>query len=268
MALVRRGSRWCIRYYRPDGRQRWETIGPNKKEAETVLHQRLYEVRAGKYPILVRRTRLTFQAFAAEWQAKHLVRVRASTEKRYRELLKHQLLPAFGNRVLSGITASAVQAFVADAVQSGRLAPKTVNHGLALLKQMLAAAADWGYLAASPLGKVRKLRLPRRPLPVWTPAELRRFLLSAPEAWRPVFIVAVFTGLRPGEIQAMRWTEQNWPDLIANKIHVTTSYEARSKVLGAPKTDRSVRDVDLVPTVRQALSPSRAGISAATSERS
>jgi integrase len=95
---------------------------------------------------------------------------------------------------------------------------------------------------------------------IWTPAELRRFLFSAPEAWRPVFIVAVFTGLRPGEIQAMRWTEKNWPDFVANKIRVTTSYEARSKVLGAPKTDRSVRDVDMVPTVRTVLEtlPTRA----------
>ena len=259
MGLVQRGVRWCIRYYGPDGRQRWETIGPNKKEAETVLHQRLYEVRAGKYPILARRSRITFRAFADEWQTKHLVRVCASTAKRYRELIKHQLLPAFGDRVLSSITSSTVQAFVAEAVRSGRLAPKTINHALALLKQMLTAAADWGYLAASPLGKVRKLRLPRHPLPVWTPAELRRFLLSAPEAWRPVFVVAVFTGLRPGEIQAMRWTEQNWPDFMTNKIHVTKSYEARSKVLGAPKTDRSVRDVDMVPTVRRVLTtlPSR-----------
>jgi len=96
----------------------------------------------------------------------------------------------------------------------------------------------------------------------WTPAEIRRFLLAAPEEWRPVWIVAVFSGLRPGEIQAMRWTEQNWPDFIANKIHVRASYEARSKVLGAPKTDRSVRDVDMVPTVRQVIEslPGREGL--------
>jgi hypothetical protein len=50
MGIVRRGSKWAIRYYGPDGRQRWETIGPNKKEAETVLAQRLYEVRSGSFP--------------------------------------------------------------------------------------------------------------------------------------------------------------------------------------------------------------------------
>ena len=182
MSVVRRGDKWCIRYYGPDGRQRWETIGPNRKEAETVLHQRLYEVRSGKYPIIAPRTRMTFAAFAEEWEAKHLVRVRASTAKRYRELLRYQLLPAFGDRVLSAITAAAVQAFVADAIQSSRLAPKTVNHAIALLKQMLTTAVDWGYLAAFPLGKIRKLRLPRRVLPIWTPTELRRFLLIADDA--------------------------------------------------------------------------------------
>ena len=262
MGVVRRGARYAIRYYDASGRQRWETIGPNRKDAETVLHQRLYEVRSGKFPIIARRTRVTFAAFAEEWESKHLVLVRASSGKRYRELLKHQLLPAFGDRALTAITPSAVQAFVAEAVPPGRLAPKTVNCALALLKQMLTAAADWGYLAASPLGKVRKARLSRRSLLLWTPAEIRKFLMAAPEAWRPVWVIAAFSGLRPGEIQAMRWTEQNWPDFITNKIHVTMSYEARSKVLGAPKTDRSVRDVDMVPTVRQVLEslPGREGV--------
>src|SRR5579859_1001098 len=58
----------------------------------------------------------------------------------------------------------------------------------------------------------------------------------------------------------MRWTDQNWPDFVANRIHVTCGYEAKSKVLGAPKTDRSVRDVDMAPIVRKALEtlPTRA----------
>ena len=260
MSVVRRGSKWCIRYYGPDGRQRWETVGPNRKEAETVLHQRLYEVRCGKFPILRQHERVTFAAFAAEWQDKHLPRVRASAADRYRTTLAHQLLPAFGDRVLSGITEEMVQAWVAETVRARRYAPKTINGAIALLKQILTSAVRWGRLPSHSLTGVRKLRVPRRDLPLWTPVELRRFLLVAPDAWRPVWLVAVFCGLRPGELQAMRWTDQNRPDFGTNKLHVTCGYEAKSKVLGAPKTDRSVRDVDMVPTVRQVLEslPSRA----------
>ena len=233
---------------------------PLRSYAETLLHQRIYEVRSGKYPILAKRTRIIFAAFAEEWQTKHLVRVRASSAKRYRELLQQQLLPEFGDLLLAGITVSLVQTFMAESIRSGKLAPTTINSAVALLKQMLASAADWGYLTTSPIAKVRKLPIPRRSLPLWTPAELRRFLLVVPGAWRPLWLVATFTGLRPGEIQAMRWTDQNWPDFTANKIHVTMSYEARSKVLGAPKTDRSVRDADMVPTGCRILQsrPSRA----------
>jgi integrase len=253
MGIVRRGSKWAIRYYGSDGRQRWETIGPNKKEAETVLAQRMYEVRSGKFPILQRRKRLLFREFADEWQEKHLVRVRVSTSKLYKRLLRHHLLPAFGERSLAALRPVDVQAYIAEQIQFGALAPKTVNNILALLKQMLKSAVDWGYLTAVPLAGVKKLRRPRRDVPLWTPAEIWTFLLHAPEEWRTMWLVGIFAGLRPGEIQAMSWEAQNWPDFAANKIHITCAYEAESKVLGPTKTDRSVRLVDMVPAVRQAL---------------
>lgn len=253
MGIVRRGSKWVIRYYGPDARQRWETIGPNKKEAETVLAQRIYEVRSGKFPILQRRKRLLFRDFAKEWEEKHLVRVRASTASLYKRLLRYHLLPAFGERSLGALRPLDVQAYVAQQIQSGALAPKTVNNILALLKQMLKSAVDWGYLTAVSLTGVKKLRRPKRDAPLWTPAEIRKFLLQAPDEWRTVWLVAIFAGLRPGEIQAMSWEGQNWPDFAANKIHITCAYEAESKVLGPTKTDRSVRLVDMIPAVRQAL---------------
>ena len=260
MSVVRRGGKWCIRYYGPDGRQRWETIGPNRKEAETVLHQRQHESLTGIYPILRRRRRLTFTAFAEEWKAKHLPLVRASTAARYKALLTHQLLPAFGDRILSGITPAVVQTFITESVQARRLAPKTVNHALALLKQLLATAAAWGYLprlrwwgCGSCACRGATCRCGRRPNydgSSWR----RRKSGGRYGSWRcsPGYALASF--------QALSWTERNWPDFTANKIHVTCGYEEKSKVLGAPKTDRSVRDVDMVPAVRQVLEalPSRA----------
>jgi len=74
MSVVRRGGKWCIRYYGPEGRQRWETIGPNRRQAETVLHQRQHEALTGVYPILRRRRRLTFAEFAEE------IRIERSSE--------------------------------------------------------------------------------------------------------------------------------------------------------------------------------------------
>ena len=159
MSLVRRGSKWCIRYYGPDGRQRWETIGPNKKEAETVLHQRLYEVRSGIFPILRRRSQTTFERLAEEWFESYAKsHVRPSTLTTYRWLLDHHLLPGFGPRVLTTLTPKDVQSYLAEKVQL--VAPKTANHGLVLLKEILEAAVSWGRIPTNPAKQIRKAAVP------------------------------------------------------------------------------------------------------------
>lgn len=252
MGLVRRGSKWCIRYYGPDGRQRWETIGPNKKEAETVLHQRLYEVRSGIFPILRRRSQITFKKLAEEWFESYAkAHVRPSTLSTYRSLLDHHLLPAFGPRALTTLTPKDVQAYLAEKVQ--HVAPKTANHGLVLLKEILEAAVAWGRIPTNPAKPIRKAAVPHREARSWTTAEIQQFLLAADETWRPIFLTAVFTGLRLGELQAIAWESQNRPNFATNKIEVTCSYNDRTRRLGPAKSERSVRTVDMVPSVRQTL---------------
>ncbi len=252
MGLVRRGSKWCIRYYGPDGRQHWETIGPNKKEAETVLHQRLYEVRSGIFPILRRRSQITFEKLAKEWFESYAkAHVRPSTLTTYRWLLDYHLLPAFGARALTTLTAKDIQAYLAEKVQ--QVAPKTANHGLVPLKEILEAAVAWGRIPTNPAKQIRKVAVPRRDARLWTTADIHRFLLAADDMWRPVFLAAVFTGLRLGELQAMAWDSQNRPNFTTNKIEVTCSYNDRTRRLGPAKSERSVRTVDMTPSVRQTL---------------
>ncbi len=180
------GEKWCIRYYGPDGRQRWETIGPNKKEAETVLHQRLYEVRSGIFPILRRRSQVTFQKLAEEWMASYAkTHVRQSTFGTYRWLLDFHLLPAFGNRTLTTLTPKDIEGYLADKIQ--QVARKTANHGLVLLKEILEAAVDWGRIPTNPAKRIRKIAVPQREATLWTTAEIREFLTAANDTWRPIF---------------------------------------------------------------------------------
>jgi hypothetical protein len=56
--------------------------------------------------------------------------VRESTERSYRRLLTYHLRPAFGDRLLSGITAAHFQTFIAAAAEPGGLTPKTVDNAL------------------------------------------------------------------------------------------------------------------------------------------
>jgi len=52
----------------------------------------------------------------------------------------------------------------------------------------------------------------------------------------------------------MTWAGPNRPNFTTNKIEVTSAYEKRTKTTTAPKSTRSVRTVEMVPTVRRLLS--------------
>ena len=82
---------------------------------------------------------------------------------------------------------------------------------------------------------------------------MRKVLLAAEEPLRSLFIASVFTGLRERELQALHWEMQNRPNFVTNKIEVTCAYDAKTKTITAPKSKRSTRTVDMVPTVRGAL---------------
>ncbi|HLJ60492.1 MAG TPA: site-specific integrase [bacterium] len=254
MGLVRRGKYWCIRYYGPDGRQRWETISPNKKEAETVLAQRVYEVRSGKYPILRRRSRLRFKDFARDWlRAYAEPHTRVSTFTGYEWLIRCHLIPRLGDKLLTMLTPKDVQEYVAAKRDERRVSFRTINHSLTVLNEMLEHAVEWGHLPVNPAGRVRKLKIPKQPQKIWMIAEIRRFLFTAPDEWRPLFLVAVFTGLRLGELQALAWKGQSSPNFTTNKLEVSQAHSQRGRTIGPTKSDNSVRAVDMVPSVRVAL---------------
>src|SRR5262249_11036288 len=77
---------------------------------------------------------------------------------------------------------------------------------------------------------LRRLPLPKRDPRVWTLAEIRRVLLGADPPWRAVIGVAIFAGLRLGELQAMSRTGPNRPnftfpegDEAALKLHLSAA---------------------------------------------
>ena len=47
--IWKRGQQYVVVYYDAGGRRRWETIGPNKREAQQVLAERMWERRNGKF---------------------------------------------------------------------------------------------------------------------------------------------------------------------------------------------------------------------------
>ena len=104
-----------------------------------------------------------------------------------------------------------------------------------------------------PTEHVRGLREPQTEVDPLDPDMVTAFLTACPAWWRPYFTVAFWTGGRPNELAALKWGDVD----AARGILRIRAGRYRGKE-GPPKTASSVRDIDLLPAVVEALKAQKA----------
>jgi len=255
-----RGPAWYAKYRLPDGRQIQKKLGPawtdrgrpptgyfTKRLAEAWLRSTLEDARRGTLPGMVR-SGATFADAAAEW-LRFIEEDRArkpSTLVDYRSALNAHLLPAFGDRPLESITREDVEQWRRGLTG---LSNRSKNKLLIQLHGIFRRAGTVYGLEANPLARVEKH--PMRPsgdIQVFSPEEVWGLVRAAcSEVDAAVFLTAAFTGLRMGELIALRWRDI---DFAGATIRVRSSYAAGQ--LTTPKSGK-VRAVPLAPDVASAI---------------
>ena len=248
--------------YRVGGKQRWEAVGRNKKEARQRLVHVLSEINSGTYREIAP---ITFLEFSKRWLKDYAqASVRRPTLRRYLTLITHQLNPAFGSVKLTDLTLRHIQRYVADSNTKRTLAPRTINHSLVLLKQMLKSAVEWGYLRNNPAQGVKLAKIEHQEMDYLTPDEIRLVLQHSDEPYRTLFLTAVLTGMRQGELLGLQWGDVDWSSgLIYVRRSVYWSFRSEAQRAGdedqplwrfaSPKSKRSVRAVRMSPGLKEAL---------------
>jgi integrase len=138
-----------------------------------------------------------------------------------------------------------------------KLGPARVNSALQVAKAILHHAVRVKWIKESPLVHVKGPANPKTVVDPLSPEELAVFLGACPAWWRPWFVVAAWTGMRPSEQAALAWG-----DIQAATGTLRVSYGLNAGRLTSPKTPGSVRDVDLLPPVLDALTQQRASMAA------
>lgn len=130
-----------------------------------------------------------------------------------------------GDVPLLSITARDVDRFKTERRRSIR--PITVNKELSTLRAAMNTALRWGHIQENPFSGVKMLRVPERTAEFLTPEDLARLLSCILDDWlRDVVLFAVATGMRQGEILALRWLTV---DLKARIVHIENSATFRTK---------------------------------------
>lgn len=245
----RRDGRWRASYVGSDGK-RHDLHGRTRAEAKAKLGEALTNLRDGLY---VAGPSQTVRQFLAVWLS-HKTDLAPRTRERYAGLIRLHINPAIGEVELRKLTSQRIAQlyFELGATQSA----SSIGQVHAVLHGALAQAKLWRAIAASPVGKDAGVVAPkpqRRELRFFDAAQVRTLLDAARgDPLEALVVTAVYTGLRLGELLALRWGDVDLDERMLT-VHHTLTREAGAWVLRQPKTARSRRTVRLASAALDAL---------------
>jgi integrase len=222
---------WAIVIDLPDPetgkrRRKWHSFEGTKREAQVECARLISEIKGGLY---VEPAKMTVRQFLTHWLDHMKSQVAPRTHERYCEIALRGLAPLLGDVLLPKLKAIRISAAYSKALTSGRrdgrggLSPRTVGHMHRILRQALQQAVDWDILVRNPTDAVQPPKVEQKEMRALDVGETAALL----EAIRPTrmfipVLLAVTSGMRRGEITALRWRSV---DLANGKLEVKTSTE-------------------------------------------
>ncbi|MFH0812849.1 MAG: tyrosine-type recombinase/integrase [Pseudomonadota bacterium] len=246
MACVRkRRGKWVIDFYDQFGKRHWETLGTNKKEAEERLAKRLLQV--GNETFRTESKTQTFGEIAERWFETVIRPNKRPTTVDYYQILKDRhLLPHFESIKVGRIDPLHIERFMKEKLSEGSLSKVTINKIVTALGSILSYAVRHRYIDYNPVASIEKFRKSgeeqsgeRRYL---KPEEIRTLLEKAEPRYKALFLAAVLTGLRQGELLGLQWGDIDW----TRKQIIVRRSLSKGKFYN-PKTTTSRRSVDMPP---------------------
>lgn len=265
----RANGRWEGRL--PDGHGGYRSVSGTDKDEVRARLRRLRQERDGKRRDSTRRGGERLRDFLPRWlETTAALRLRARTLHGHRQIVENHLVPRLGRIMVTDLTHQDVQRMVA--ALSADHAPQTVHNIVRVLSSALEHARREELVTTN---VARLAILPQRgrdPLPSLSTEQLRGFLLASKGKphW-PLWALAAATGMRQGELRALRWMDV---DLVAGTVTVAGTLRMRFEGTGRdrelvvvreePKTPKSRRTLHLPALGRAALEAQKARATSAT----
>lgn len=190
--------------------------------------------------------RITVGEYAEQYLARTRRAVRASTHERYVRYIARFLASVGETRAFADVEEGDVETWIREMERAG-LAPRSVNLALACVRAMMRRATGEGALALDPMRSVRPARIARVTLPPYISPDV---YMDAVDALHPsprmrlACRLALFAGLRAGEIAGLEWQDV---DVARGEIRIVSRGEGRETKSGRART------VPILPPVAEML---------------
>lgn len=179
-----------------------------------------------------------------------------STLDHYRLLLEQHIGPALGSRLVASLTGLEVQEWIQDCKTKGT-GPRTLQVAFTLLNRLF----EWGktlrVIQHNPCDGIRRPSAKRETIQPFTMPEIERILTTSKEnRLYGLFVLAITTGMRQGELFGLQWPDINWQGRTITIQRQAKDYRGTVE-LKAPKTAAGIRTIALSTQAVEALSARR-----------
>ena len=223
--------------------------GTTKKKATEKLREVEDQLRRGIY--LPDKKIPNFKQVAKDWIEQKIPNLRHSTWSVYEGHTRNHF-DDFDPIKINRVTTAKVEKWISTRHNEG-MNLATIKKILVTLGQIMAYAVRHGYIDYNP---VRDAERPRgngeseeNKIRVLTPPEINLFLEAEKDIkYRTLFILAIFSGARQGELLSLKWSDIEWGN---NQIHIQRTFNNDNWY--DVKTAASNRKIDIGPSMMAKL---------------
>lgn len=257
----RKDGRWEARYikgYHPDGTAKY---GYCYAKTYLEVKQKLTEAKAAllsNRPIATTTKTRRFAYYCDEWLTMNRTRVKESTYAKYNTAMEKHIKPKLGGCLVQALSSVLIGQFSYELLEDG-LSAKTVKDILTILNSVLKYTARQYPQGLQQIEIVypKDTKKEMRVLTRNEQARLISYLADDMDACKFGVLLALLTGMRIGEVCALRWENVNMRDKVIKvsatmqRIHdFDEDRETQTKVIiSSPKSETSARLIPMTEYV-------------------
>jgi integrase len=171
-----------------------------------------------------------------------------STARGYEQMLRAYVIPEFGSWKLTDVHRRDVQEF-ADALRAQGLSPSTITNIIDPLRIIFRRAIRRDEIVVNPTANLELPKIRGRRDRIEPPEKAHELLAALPDDERAFWAVALFCGLRRGELRGLQWTNIDYE---AGVVRVERSWDPVAGPIGV-KSGAGERAVPMAFVVRREL---------------
>jgi integrase len=219
--------------------------GNTRKDANEKMGELERKVRQENY--IPSKSVPLFSEVADNWLESKKSEIRHTTHNQYKGHVENHLKPAFELLKVNQVNFDVIERLKAERLKTG-VTPPTLSKILTTLGQILTFAVRCRYIDFNPAREVKKPKDDRvgdeqEEMAVFQPDQIRTLFEAASDQWEKIlFMSAVLTGMREGELLGLKWSDINW---FSRQVEVNRTYNHGQ--FYKPKSKTSRRKIDMAP---------------------